>query len=1069
MNPNCITAINKAAGRKLTKAELDGIETRIRSANRALAKEDQAKFMAMSQTQRVAEASKLAKEWMLQDVVRAHEQTLQEAARKASLFNATASVKPGLVGQVQYLKQRLLGMEQKVNAVSANFFRQLQGLHEADGGKYFGLFQNPEKQRDIARGLFGESTTPEAKAAADSIKAMMDAVAERFQRAGLTLNKREDYRTPQPQDPIKASAAGRDQWVEDHLNWVDRSAYITADGRLMDDDAMRHMLRESYRSIATDGANKRGENETLGGSALVGNSKNAPRQLFYKNSDAWSEAMSKYGRTSNMYELIGSHVRAMSKDIVMAEEFGRNAEKNFTQAMGRAYEADHGVLSGKKNFERLATLNEKTKRLFNAYAFPERPQNMSAARLGANLRGLIASTQLGSLVGVLPDLAGMKMNAELNGLPQFQMFRNMVDGIASGAEKKDFLHKLGVWNEGFQTMQHRMVEDGINNGWGTFLNELTHKAMGLNALDRGERSGIGRVVMDTIGKFTRSHDTLAAAEGDIRLLRDKGVTEDHWGVWKLADLDKGYHGNETLLTPQSIYDIPNAKLDPLVEKRVADRSETLKAEIDRRNNQTAQEQGWLEKRMEKFNNLRDRVNRALREFDDRNQGKIDKATDAAGARAELVRARIEAAEVEHDIAGYLKTETAQDRIAKFLKAVEDGASVERKVVRERVHPDNMTDAVVERYQKTPAIGEKADTTIGNYGRSVNNAAEALGARRARAEARIKEAETRIEQMQKSHDQEVLRRAADAEKRFKPLLKELQDSATEYQDRAARRQEYADAFQKKMGDVLDEERMKMRDEAAEKLLEVAYGQMQIGARGASNASVEDQAAMGMDMMKAGTIPGELWRFMTQFKSVPMGIFRAHWENAQTLDGWGSKTAYMAKFAGYSMLLGAMATEMKALINGQNPRNMNPETEEGRKFWIEAFAAGGGLGIYGDLFANGQTAAGAGAEVLAGPGFKAIWDLGVLASQAREDAIKGESKHPYALKAVQWVRKNAVPLMNLWYTKAAFNRMVYDNLQDTLEPGTSDKQRQRMEMRGASYWWAPGADSQIEAPDFSKAWQ
>ncbi|MEA1078918.1 hypothetical protein U8M15_28910, partial [Klebsiella pneumoniae] len=74
--------------------------------------------------------------------------------------------------------------------------------------------------------------------------------------------------------------------------------------------------------------------------------------------------------------------------------------------------------------------------------------------------------------------------------------------------------------------------------------------------------------------------------------------------------------------------------------------------------------------------------------------------------------------------------------------------------------------------------------------------------------------------------------------------------------------------------------------------------------------------------------------------------------------------------------------------------------------------------------GQTAAGAGLETLFGPGFSALSDLVKEGRQAVTDAENGESKHPYALKAVQWVRRNATPLMNLWYLKAAFNRLVYD---------------------------------------------
>lgn len=1064
MKQECISALNAAAGRSLSQAEIDAIDERLHGALRQMSLDDHAGFMRMSPDERATEAAKLAKEWMLRDRVRAHEQSITEAARKASLRADLDSVKPGLKGQVHTLKNKIVALESRVDAMAANHFRLLDGLHEADHGKLLGTLQNPEAQRDIAAAMFGERASPEAVRAATSIKSMMDTLADRFQRAGLTLNKREDYRMPQPQDSLKV-ARSRDEWVEDHMNWVDRRAYVRADGQMMNDDELRRMLGESWRSIATDGANKRAEGTTRGGSAIVGTGKNAPRQLFFKNSSAWSDAMQKYGGTTNMYELLNAHVRSMTKDIALTEQFGRNAEGNVRQALARAYENDQGALKTDKDRARLASMQAKTARLFDTYLHPMRPGNEGWANAMVQLRGLMASSQLGSLFGALPDLAGMKLAAEHSGLPAFRLFRNAVDSMLAGGEKKAFLNKLGIWQEGFAHLNHRMAEENIKSGYGSWLNEMTHRLMGLNAYDRGMRAGMGRTVMDTLGRFTREHDTLASAEGEARLLQDNGITEDHWQVWRQAELDKGFHGNEHLLTPQSIYDIPNDKLDPLIEQRVAARSDVLKAEIAKRDAQTAKEREWLTARTDKLANARDRANRMLREFDDRRQANVDAAGDAAGAQADVLRAHVERASVEHDIAQYLKTQEAQGKIADFLHRVEDGESIERAVIRQRVHADNATDAVVENFAKSPGIGERADRTVENYGRSINGAAEQLGARRARADERIKAAEKRVADMQKSHNADVARRAQAIDQRFAPRVKELQSFTDELRERAAKRQEMADAFQSKVGKVLDEERARAKDEAAEKLLEVTYGQMQYGARGASRTSMEDRDAMGISRLPAGTIAGELARFALQFKSVPVGIFRAHWERMQSQATWGAKAAYGARFVAYSALMGALATEIKAMINGQNPRSMNISTDEGRKFWLESMAAGGGLGLYGDLFLNGQTAGQSGVETLMGPGAGALWDQVQQIRHAEADAMNGEVKHPILLSELRWLRRNAVPFANLWYAKAAFNRLVYDNLQDTLAPGSSDKQRQRMEARGASYWWAPGADSSINAPDLS----
>ena len=880
MKPECEQAINSAAGRKLSKGELDGIEERIHSSLRDLASQDRDGFLRMSLPERMTEAAKMAKEKMMAEVVRTHEATIREAGRKAALQSDIDSVVPGKNGQTQAVRAKINGIEAKTEGIASAFFSTTEGAREAAGGKLFGLFMDPTQHFNIAKALFGEATTPEAQRAGDSLHKMMDAMADRYQREGIPLNAREDYRTPQPQEPYKVAKAGKDAWVEDHMNWVDRSKYVNPDGSHMNDDQMRSMLGESYRSISTDGANKRAEAEGGGGSALVGSTKNAPRQLFFKDAASWQAAMESYGRSTNLYELVSSHVRSMAKDIAMTETFGRDADTNVKQILAKAFENDQNAVAGKDR-QSVAELNKKVQRIYDALAHPDRPGNEYWANVASQTRGLFGATQLGSLVGALPDIAAIKMAAEHSGLPQMRVFRNMADAIVMGPEGKDFLHHMGVWQEAFQHAGQAITGEEFHNGWGNWMNETTHKAMGLNALDRGLRAGMGRTVLDMLGEFTRKHDTLASADGEARFLGKGGITEDHWATWRAAEVDKG-RGNETLLTPESIHNIPDAKMDPLVESRVAARSEIFQNEITKRDAQIAR------------------------------------------------------------------------------------------------------------------LGDNPD--------------------------------------------------------------------------AARVQEIRDAFQAKHDIVLSEERANMKDEAAEKLMEVAAQQMQFGARGASKSSIEDKMALGVESARdAGTLMGEMKRFIVQFKSVPLGIFRAHFDAMQDLNGWGSKASYAARFVGYSTLMGALATEIKAVINGQNPRNMNIATDEGKKFWTESLAAGGGFGLYGDLFANDRTGGTGGLEAIAGPGIGLLKNTIDEYSQARKDVLAGESKHSYSLAALRLVRQNATPFANIWYAKAAFNRLVYDQLQDQLSPGHSQQQEQRMRSRGASYWWAPGTTSPQSAPDLSQGYQ
>jgi hypothetical protein len=154
-------------------------------------------------------------------------------------------------------------------------------------------------------------------------------------------------------------------------------------------------------------------------------------------------------------------------------------------------------------------------------------------------------------------------------------------------------------------------------------------------------------------------------------------------------------------------------------------------------------------------------------------------------------------------------------------------------------------------------------------------------------------------------------------------------------------------------------------------------------------------------------------------------------------------------------------------------MDPSTEEGRKFWLKAALSGGGLGIYGDLITAGQTPYGRDPlAVIAGPGI----GIGIDALQTITgspsiigDIADGETDRNYGLEALQFTRRNFVPFANIWYVKGAFNRMVYDQMQEMLEPGTVDKHIQRMERNGSSYFWQPGQLLPDRAPDLTKAYE
>jgi hypothetical protein len=71
-------------------------------------------------------------------------------------------------------------------------------------------------------------------------------------------------------------------------------------------------------------------------------------------------------------------------------------------------------------------------------------------------------------------------------------------------------------------------------------------------------------------------------------------------------------------------------------------------------------------------------------------------------------------------------------------------------------------------------------------------------------------------------------------------------------------------------------------------------------------------------------------------------------------------------------------------------------------------------------------------------------------------------------VKLLRSNVAP--NLWYTKAALDHLIFNELQEWASPGYLDRMQERAEKTyGQSYWWKPDEVVPSAAPDATTAIQ
>ncbi|MEX5287081.1 hypothetical protein [Acinetobacter towneri] len=220
-------------------------------------------------------------------------------------------------------------------------------------------------------------------------------------------------------------------------------------------------------------------------------------------------------------------------------------------------------------------------------------------------------------------------------------------------------------------------------------------------------------------------------------------------------------------------------------------------------------------------------------------------------------------------------------------------------------------------------------------------------------------------------------------------------------------------------------------------------------------------------KKGTGMGEIMKSMLQFKSFPAAFLMRHGSRAMAQDGVKGKAAYGVSLFAMTTLLGALVVQLKELANGNDPQTMwdSGDPQKTMNFLTRSAIQGGGLSILGDILVAGTDTSGRSAtDFMVGPfGSDAKAVLGLTVgnfTQYYEDKDTNAANEAFRLV------KGKIPAQNLWYTKAATNRMIFDEMQDMIAPGYREKLLRKAEREHDRTRWLGDDWGDIQAPDFEK---
>lgn len=166
----------------------------------------------------------------------------------------------------------------------------------------------------------------------------------------------------------------------------------------------------------------------------------------------------------------------------------------------------------------------------------------------------------------------------------------------------------------------------------------------------------------------------------------------------------------------------------------------------------------------------------------------------------------------------------------------------------------------------------------------------------------------------------------------------------------------------------------------------------------------------------------------------------------------RMGHLAAVAGGSLVMGALAVQLRQIAQGKDTRDMN-----NAKFWMGAALQGGGAGLFGDfLFQDynrfGQSIGG----TIAGP------VVGTMQSLLKAGDLYGLAQGEWDPRSfasdVFKVGIKETPGINLWYSRLAVERLLTDQVESMIDPKYKSRMR-RLEKSiktqyGQKYWWRPG---------------
>jgi hypothetical protein len=853
-------------------------------------------------------------------------------------------------------------------------------------------------QLDLPDGRPGVSGSPQAREIAAIIRTAQETARRLQNRAGAVIGRLPGWIVRQSHDMALLRRAGFEAWRDVILPRLDA-------GRTFAGADPDQFLRGVYDGLAsgvhlkTEGA---GRATGLTGPANLARRLSEERVLHFRSADDWYDYHRTFGNGSLM-EAVVSGLGHAARNTALMEGLGTNPRAMFDRMLAHAQEQSRGDLKTSDKL-RDSTLENFFLELDGTTRIPA---GVRMAQIFRAWRALNSMAMLGgSVISSITDIPVQAAELRFQGA---RGARGLLDGYANalqsmlpaGPDRRAAadLVRIGL-DAMLGTVAARVTATDDVPGRAAKLLRTFFRLNLQTWWNDAHKAGFGVMMARRLAQLAdRGWDALDEDTLRVLALYDIGARE--WEVIRTHALRETPDGT-VLVAPEAIQDAPDAAIAAMAADQLAALDSRSLDAITRWQAQSDREANWIARRRGKFEDRVQRLQQRLDELGGRRAEAQDARIAALADRIDLLRAKIDEAEVAGDITGALRGLDNQQAVRRFLDAVEGG-------------------------RRAIDVATGADKRIERDARAAYGQGERLGQRRQEIRARIRDLEKRIatDQRQTSARQhDSIRRGVEMIERWQGELDAFTDRMAE---RIAKRQELLDSEPGRVASRRDRMIQAARDEL-ETRLQNYYTDRTDHAIVTPGARERAFANRGT---RPGTVVGEAARMFWQFKQFPLTLaFRVL---MRELHGRGhADLVGFVHLAVAMTALGYVAMAAKDLSKGREPRDpADPAT------WLAAFVQGGGAGIYGDFLLGEYNRFGGGFfETVGGPAVGQVSDVARLWGAIRD----GDGN---AANQLFRLAKNNAPFLNLFYTRMLFDYLFLYQVQEMVAPGSLRRMERRVE--------------------------